>query len=105
MSNLQVLLDDHEASALANCGADYFVLSESILWSSRNGLAVYDELSGDILLFLGQCRRRVDIAEHRSTVKFVALPMCARNVIIGMDNLFENRGVIDLYDGTASLWS
>lgn len=59
---------------------------------------IYEELDGPdlrtaeghLITPLGGCTGGTEIAEHRFTVKFVVLLMCAPYVILGMNFLSEN---------------
>lgn len=57
-----------------------------------------------LIMPLGQCTETVEIAVHRFKVKFVIFRVCARDVILGMDFLSENKVIIDLQEGMILLW-
>lgn len=58
---------------------------------------------GHLVTPIGMCTARIEIRGETCAVKFVVLPNCSRDIILGMDFLCEYAAVIDLGSNSLTL--
>lgn len=100
-SDLPLVIDGHEVTALVDTGADYSVLSGNLAARLKKVMTVWEgpqirTAGGHLITPVGRCTARIQIRGITFIASFVVLKECSRKVILGMYFLGENGAIIDL---------
>lgn len=107
-SNLNVIIDGLDATALIDTSADYCVLSGKLFRRLRKVMTRYDgspirTAGSHLIMPTGGYAARVKMHGETCPLKFIVLQDCSRDIIIGMDFLCEYIAVMDLGEDKLTL--
>lgn len=107
-TDLDVLVDGRDVSALVDTGADYSVISERLATELKKVKTEWDGMQmrtagGHLITPKGRCTARITIRDDTYPTTFVILQHCSRDVILGIDFLNEHDAVIDLKSQSITL--